>query len=50
MFPVIPSHQIQNKFYVVEVIELVVGQVFGLHKVAGLSWPLPYSSHTIVEH
>jgi len=35
MFPVIPSHQIQNKFYVVEVIEVVVGHVFGLHKVAG---------------
>jgi hypothetical protein len=34
MFPVIPSHQIRNKFYVVEVIELVVGQVFELHKVA----------------
>jgi hypothetical protein len=25
----------------VEVIELVVGQVFGLHKVVGSSWPLP---------
>jgi len=35
MFPTIPSHRIQNKFHVVEVIELVVGHVFGLHKVAG---------------
>jgi len=25
-----------------KVIELVVGQVFGLHKVAGSWWPLPY--------
>jgi hypothetical protein len=41
MFPTIPSHRIRNKFYVVEVIELVVRRVFGLHKVAGSSWPLP---------
>jgi len=37
MFPIIPSYQNGKKFYVVEVIELAVGQVFGLHKVAG-SW------------
>jgi hypothetical protein len=35
MFPTIPSYQIQNKFDVVEVIALGIGQVFGLHKVAG---------------
>ena len=41
MSPVIPIYQIQNKSCVVEVIELVVGQVFGLCKVAGSWWPLP---------
>jgi len=35
MFSIIPSYQIRKRFYVVEVIELAVGQVFGLHKVAG---------------
>ena len=34
MFPVISSHQIQNKFYIVEVIELIIEQIFGLYKVA----------------
>jgi hypothetical protein len=42
MLPIIPSHQIGKMCNVVDVIEATVEQVFGLHKVAGLSWPLPY--------
>jgi len=41
MLPIIPSYQIGKKSCVVDVIEIAVKQVFGLHKVAGSSWPLP---------
>jgi len=43
MFPIILSNHIVKGFYIVRVIELAVGQVFGLHQVASSWWPLPYA-------
>jgi hypothetical protein len=40
IFSIVLRQQIALKVDVVPVIELVVDRVFGLHKLAGSSWPL----------